>query len=150
MAWNTLQGVNLGLQKNASSDIFVTPRSEGKTDNQLQNGVLGNHWKDQSWNIKQVHIWSGCTIVDCIRWHTYWSILRYGIQWTQTRFSMWCDGGQSKCRFHPSNVLWSIPGTKSQTRHPPSPLCPSEYIPGSNCDRDLLYLRQLNSWETQT
>ena len=67
----------LSLEKDAS---FAAPRSEAKTNDQMQNGRLhGNQGCDHSQNVKPVQICTGYPL-DCGRCHTVYSILRAGNQ----------------------------------------------------------------------
>ena len=144
MAWTTLLVVNISLQEGGQSVyIFATLRPEAKTNGQMQNGLHGNQGSNQSQNFKQVYICTGYSL-DRSGCHTVYSIRRAGNQWIQVRYSM-CDRGQPEHRFHPWKMLWSIPDTKSETRHSSLPLYHSECAPDSNCDRHLFSIRQVNS-----
>ena len=68
-----------GQSRHTKSNILATPRSEGKTNDQMQNGPHDNQGGDQSQNFKQVHFCTGDRL-DRGRCHTVYGILRAGNQ----------------------------------------------------------------------
>ena len=81
--WKLIEIRWLSFSANKRTPVLTfssaTPRSEAKTNDQMQNGLHSNHQSIQAQNFKQVYI-CAAYILDCARYHTMWSIRKYGNQ----------------------------------------------------------------------